>query len=114
MGNKKQFIEELKKVANILAPHTKDDRRINNASIFVPTAMMWHAVLLNIASLLEFQRFPISKKQTEYLEQALFGNMGSLTDFSFGSKDLNANPDTLNASLRSQVSSLYLAFKKMI
>lgn len=90
--NTKMIIQTIKDLAGVLRPYVDKTKGFESH----PYILSWWCNLLTIASLLEYQEIPITKKQKVYLLKELLGGMGSFNDFSLfenevGNKAINAN-----------------------
>ena len=124
--NKIEFIKQLKTTAATLEPLTKSTslgQKVWNGKEYAdvkageekkpdPYALAWLSTLLTIAELIEGQESPLSPKQINYLDNLLFGGMGSLNDLWFDETTSDASADMVNQRLNAQRNALFASFKK--
>jgi len=120
--NKTEFIQQLRKTAEELKPLTESaspGSRVWDGIEYAkntesrepdPHALAWWAILNTIAELIEAQECALSSKQTEYIQQTLFGGMGSLNDLNFDVKGSPSVAARVNQRLAKQRGLLFAAF----
>lgn len=56
--------------------------------------------MLTVASLIEYQKVPITEDQKKYLIKEFFGGMGSFNGFSLSQDDVQEDAEDVNNKLR--------------
>ena len=120
--NKREFIRELRVTTDLLRPLTENHSAgalvwngveyapASESRTAHPRAMAWWATLMTMEGLLDTQDAPLSERQLRYIEDTLFGGMGSLNDLSFDVKQLPSSAADINKRLGQQRAALYAAF----
>ncbi len=122
--NKNEFIKQIRVTAMELKPLTESTARgamTWNGSEYVksvgepktpdPYALAWWFTLTAIAELIEAQETPLTVKQIAYLDNLLFGGMGSFNDLNFDPNSMGEIAGSINNRLNIQRSALYASFR---
>ncbi|MFA5252426.1 MAG: hypothetical protein WC454_07565 [Phycisphaerae bacterium] len=109
--DKKQFVEKLRKTAEILKPFIESYKagalkwdgiayvKTDKTKKPDPYALAWWSILCTIADLLDAQESEITEKQKEYIRHQLCGGMGSLADFRLDASDWGKQAEEANKKL---------------
>ncbi len=122
--NKQKFVEQLRITAEVFKPLTRDKFEILyldkdvpgkiNDLVPDPYALVRWGELNAIASLIEVQEGPLSKKQITFLKKSLIGGMGSLLlDCWFDPRKYGQIGTEINEKLKEESHKLYLIFKEL-
>ncbi|MGA3163629.1 MAG: hypothetical protein ABSD77_05455 [Verrucomicrobiota bacterium] len=121
--NKKEFIKQLRATAAELKPLTEsatsggltwngtEYAKSSESKKIDPYALAWWFSLNTIAELIEAQESPLTTKQIAYLNNFLFGGMGSLNDLCFDVKVLGVIANTVNERLSQRRQTLFASFQ---
>jgi len=122
--NQREIATHLRAIAGELKPLTesfKSGDLVWNGKEYAPTneskepdphALAWRSTLIVIAGLIETQETPLGNKQIGYLNDLLFGGMGSLSDLSFDPKTLGAVANSVNRKLDERREALFAYLRK--
>jgi hypothetical protein len=121
--NKSELVRGLRAAAGELAPLARSigaNTAVWNGTSWVkglplqepsPYAVAWLRTLNALADILELQECPLSERQVAYLEDMLFGGMGSLSDLKFDWRKFGAVAKTVNKRLGDRTDELYRLFQ---
>lgn len=120
----KTFIDLLRQVAVVLArfsESTVDASLKWNGNAYVPAtrtpfdpyAAKWWARIVTISDLIENQDAPISSRQKIYLNQILFGGMGSFNDFMLDEQRLGSQAHSANQELNRLRKAMFTEFQRV-
>jgi hypothetical protein len=119
---KTTLIKHLRAIARLLEPLThaagpgdmawdgKEYRKVTNEAHPDPYALAWWSKLNTLADMIDYQDSELSSKQLSYLQRALFGGMGSLTDLWFDERRFGQTAREINSKLGYSREALFSAF----
>lgn len=121
----RRFVGVLQEAADVIKPFTASINAGSltwNGSSYVkaqprspdPYALAWWSSLTCIASLLEAQNSELTHEQVQYLDQYLFGGMGSFNDFILDEIALGKEAKAANNKLEEQRERLRTSFKSLM